>query len=163
MADSIFETSRRQFMKLAAAAATPLGALPAAADTAKRHAPAKEAIEPIEYPRRFSGEHLARIAFPLGGIGTGGMELGGRGNLRSWQIFNRSADQEMQPYIFPAIFVRPAGRPEFASFLERELLPPFDIHDNGVRLFGLPGMPRMKEAEFHGSFPLARIHFQDAR
>jgi uncharacterized protein (DUF608 family) len=163
MADSIFETSRRQFMKLAAAAATPLGASPAAADTAKRHAPAKEAIEPIEYPRRFSGEHLARIAFPLGGIGTGGMELGGRGNLRSWQIFNRSADQEMQPYIFPAIFVRPAGRPEFASFLERELLPPFDIHDNGVRLFGLPGMPCMKEAEFHGSFPLARIHFQDAR
>ena len=29
------------------------------------------------------------IAFPLGGIGTGTISLGGRGNLRDWEIFNR--------------------------------------------------------------------------
>jgi non-lysosomal glucosylceramidase len=61
----------------------------------------KRAVSSIDYPRHFSGDHLSRIAFPLGGIGTGGMELGGRGDLRSWQIFNRAADREIQQYIFP--------------------------------------------------------------
>ena len=162
MSESMFETTRRRFFQLAAAAA--VAPVSVSSSAAKAEAPQKkrkQAVSSIDYPRHFSGEYLSRIAFPLGGIGTGGMELGGRGNLRSWQIFNRSADHETQPYIFPSIFVHAAGRPDFASFLESRLLPPFDIHDNGVRLFGLPGMPRMSEAEFQGSFPLAHINFHD--
>jgi uncharacterized protein (DUF608 family) len=161
MPDSTFETTRRQFVKLAAAAAVPIHKSTSAANAEPRRRAEKQMISDIDYPRRFSGDHLSRIAFPLGGIGTGGMELGGRGNLQSWQIFNRSADQETEPYIFPAIFVQSAGRTDYASFLERQLLPPFDNHDNGVRLYGLPGMPRMAEAEFQGSFPLAHIKFED--
>ena len=34
--------------------------------------------------RSFSGASLAQIAFPLGGIGTGVVSLGGRGNLQDW-------------------------------------------------------------------------------
>ena len=45
--------------------------------------------EPIAFPRGHTGRSLDRISFPLGGIGTGGIGLGGRGNLRDWQIFNR--------------------------------------------------------------------------
>jgi uncharacterized protein (DUF608 family) len=29
------------------------------------------------------------LAFPLGGIGTGSISLGGRGQLRDWEIYNR--------------------------------------------------------------------------
>jgi uncharacterized protein (DUF608 family) len=167
MSDSAFETTRRQFVKLAAAAVAPIPVTSAVANAESHHRGAKQepkqTAETIDYPRRFSGEHLSRISFPLGGIGTGGMELGGRGNLRTWQIFNRPADHETEPYIFPAIFVQPSGKAAYASFLERQLLPPFDIHDNGVRLFGLPGMPRMAETEFHGSFPLAHIDFKEPR
>src|ERR1051325_10578891 len=41
----------------------------------------------IEFPRIFSQGELSRIAFPLGGIGTGSISLGGRGQLRDFEIF----------------------------------------------------------------------------
>ena len=39
----------------------------------------------------YDQNHLARIALPLGGIGTGTVSLGGRGDLRDWEIMNRPA------------------------------------------------------------------------
>lgn len=41
--------------------------------------------------RRYGPEFLARLALPLGGIGTGTVSLGGRGDLRDWEIVNRPA------------------------------------------------------------------------
>src|SRR5512143_1667719 len=41
--------------------------------------------------RSYDQAHLARIALPLGGIGTGTISLGGRGDLRDWEIVNRPA------------------------------------------------------------------------
>jgi non-lysosomal glucosylceramidase len=45
----------------------------------------------INWPslRSYTGEHLQRIALPLGGIGTGTVSLGGRGNLTDWEIMTR--------------------------------------------------------------------------
>ena len=43
----------------------------------------------VAYPRVFTGAHLSQISFPLGGVGAGSIGLGGRGQLREWQIFNR--------------------------------------------------------------------------
>ncbi|MEI6431817.1 MAG: GH116 family glycosyl-hydrolase, partial [bacterium] len=40
---------------------------------------------------RYEEDHLARIALPLGGIGTGTVSLGGRGDLRDFEIVNRPA------------------------------------------------------------------------
>ena len=41
--------------------------------------------------RCYDQGHLARIALPLGGIGTGTVSLGGRGDLRDWEVMNRPA------------------------------------------------------------------------
>jgi len=41
--------------------------------------------------KRYDQDHLGRIALPLGGIGTGTVSLGGRGDLRDWEIMNRPA------------------------------------------------------------------------
>ncbi len=41
--------------------------------------------------KEYDQQHLARIALPLGGIGTGTVSLGGRGDLRDWEIVNRPA------------------------------------------------------------------------
>ncbi len=38
--------------------------------------------------KSYDQEHLLNIALPLGGIGTGTVSLGGRGELRDWQIMN---------------------------------------------------------------------------
>jgi hypothetical protein len=39
-------------------------------------------------PIQATAQSLEEIAFPLGGIGTGCVSLGGRGELRDWEIFN---------------------------------------------------------------------------
>jgi len=38
--------------------------------------------------KRHDQDHIVRIALPLGGIGTGTVSLGGRGDLRDWEIMN---------------------------------------------------------------------------
>jgi len=47
----------------------------------------------IDWPvlKKYSGEHVTEIAMPLGGIGTGTISIGGRGNLRDWETTNRGA------------------------------------------------------------------------
>ncbi len=110
--------------------------------------------------RTFTAESLQEIAFPIGGIGTGTVSLGGRGNLRDWEIFNRPAKGKDLPYTFFSIYAEPEGGAGVARVLERRLMPPYTAG------FGLPtskvsGLPRLKEAIFHGEYPLARIEFQD--
>ncbi len=41
--------------------------------------------------KTYKAEYINRIALPLGGIGTGTISLGGRGNLQDWEIMNRPA------------------------------------------------------------------------
>ena len=41
--------------------------------------------------KTYTGKKLRRIALPLGGIGTGTISLGGRGNLQDWAIMNNPA------------------------------------------------------------------------
>ena len=37
----------------------------------------------------YAGEQAREISFPLGGIGTGCIGLGGNGRLIDWEIYNR--------------------------------------------------------------------------
>jgi hypothetical protein len=55
--------------------------------------------EPASWPilTRCDRGHLARIALPLGGIGTGTVSLGGWGDLRDWGIVNCLAKGNDQP------------------------------------------------------------------
>ncbi|NYF88740.1 GH116 family glycosyl-hydrolase [Tunturiibacter empetritectus] len=168
-------TSRRTFVKQAALGAVLLPKLdtnllashgvsnekdsPAATPSSSNATPTPE----LNFPRTFTGRNLARIAFPVGGIGTGGVELGGRGDLRLWQIFNRPESGDLLRYTFAAIHVEGAGAAPFTSILERKLLPPYDQWDyrEGIRGVGALDMPRMTEAVFSSSFPVAKINFSD--
>ena len=40
--------------------------------------------------RRFDGDHVFRVALPMGGIGCGSVSLSGRGELVDWEIMNRA-------------------------------------------------------------------------
>ncbi len=110
--------------------------------------------------RSFTGRQLAEIAFPLGGIGTGTVSLGGRGQLRDWEIFNRSAKGNMLPYSFFAIWVQSGDEPPVARVLERQILPPYS-GGQGVIRGQVTGLPRLAEAQFNGAYPFAQIEFQD--
>src|SRR5437868_2284300 len=58
---------------------------------------------------RYDKPHLARIAMPLGGIGTGTISLGGRGDLRDWELVNKPAKGYAPPNTFFALYAKPAS------------------------------------------------------
>ena len=115
----------------------------------------------IRFPRVHTGRQLARISCPLGGIGTGGIGLGGRGNLQDWEIFNRPDIGNALEYSFPSMWVESVGAPPYSVVLERRLLPPYDRQMDGLGFANVAGLPRLAEARFLGSFPISRIEFED--
>ncbi|MGD0730489.1 MAG: GH116 family glycosyl-hydrolase, partial [Terracidiphilus sp.] len=171
-------TSRRDFVK-AAVAASLTGVVASAEEPGKRLTPpapeaTKSALpkhslahlaaqtEEAGYPRVYTGRRLARISCPLGGIGTGGIGLGGRGNLQDWEIFNRPDIGKGIGFSFPSLWVQTAGAAPYSVVAERRFLPPYDLDANGFGTGGVPGLPRLAEAKFFGSFPLSRIEFEDS-
>ena len=102
------------------------------------------------------------IAFPLGGIGTGSISLGGRGQFRDWEIFNRSDKGRSPDYAFASIWAQVGNAKPVARVLESRLLPPY-ASTSGLGPANAPGLSRLARAAFTGEFPLARIAFQDAR
>jgi uncharacterized protein (DUF608 family) len=166
-------TSRRDFFKAALAASLtgvaaqaeepgkkPTLSAPLSGKSASQSRSAQS--EEIAFPRVFTGRKLARISCPLGGIGTGGIGLGGRGNLQDWQIFNRPDYGNALEFAFPSLWVKTAGAAAYSAVLERRLLPPYDLHEEGLGSADVPGLPRLAEAKFYGSFPISRIEFEDA-
>ncbi|MGQ9672531.1 MAG: GH116 family glycosyl hydrolase [Candidatus Aminicenantales bacterium] len=110
--------------------------------------------------RVFAGPELNEIAFPLGGIGTGTVSLGGRGNLRDWEIFNRPGKGVNLPFTFFALYFEPEEGKAGVRVLESQLMPPFS-DGHGLHRGGVPGLPRFEKAHFIGEYPFARIRFED--
>src|SRR5947207_15886993 len=77
------------------------------------------------YPPVYRGRQLQMLAFPLGGVGAGSISLGGRGQLRDWEIFNRPEKGKSPAFAFPAIWVRTDGQP-IARVLESRIQPPYE-------------------------------------
>jgi non-lysosomal glucosylceramidase len=113
-------------------------------------------------PRTFEGAALTEIAFPLGGIGTGTISLGGRGNLRDWEIFNRPGKSTDMPFTFFALYCRPEGEKSVVRVLEGRRTPPFTGQD-GLHRAQVPGLPRMEKARFTGEYPFAAVEMEDGK
>ena len=120
-----------------------------------------KAIADIPYPRVFKGRQLELIAFPLGGVGAGSLGLGGRGQLRDWEIFNKADKGNSPPYAFPSLWVQAGKSRPIAKVLEARIQPPYE-GENGLGFRNVPGLERLSSATFIGEFPLARIDFHDA-
>lgn len=108
--------------------------------------------------RVFSGRALGEIAFPLGGIGTGTVSLGGRGELRDWEIFNRPNKGRSLPFTFVALWARQAGKPPVVQVVEAPVQPPFR-GAHGYAREGAQGLPRFPGATFTGAYPFAEVAF----
>lgn len=124
--------------------------------------PGSDPLAPVTYPRVFAGRQLALIAFPLGGIGTGSISLGGRGQLQDWEIFNRPDKGQAPEYAFASIYVKSGNARPQARVLEARLMPPYKS-TAGLGPGGVPGLRRLKTAKFRGEFPMARVDFEDPK
>lgn len=158
--------ARRAFLKSAAGAlgaATQLDGWPLLAQAQRSDTVAEgHALQSASsYPRAFHGSALKMISFPLGGVAAGSIGLGGRGQLRDWEIFNRANKGFSPSYAFPAIWVQAGTEKPIAKVLEARILPPYEGWQ-GLGSNNAPGLSRLDSAVFTGEYPLAHIDFQDS-
>ena len=165
-------TGRRGFLKAVALAGVPAAAQTPPQSAPAPSAPATAAPQPpkpvtlprssMRYPRVFTGRQLAMLAMPLGGIAAGSISLGGRGQLRDWEIFNRPDKGRSPEYAFASIWAQTGSRKPVAHVLEARLMPPYEGPD-GLGSKNAPGLSRLEGATFTGEFPIAQIAFRDSR
>lgn len=110
--------------------------------------------------KTYTGAHLRRIALPLGGIGTGTVSLGGRGDLRDWEIMNRPAKGYTPDRAFFALWAQAAGQEPVTRCLEGPVDP---VDYEGASGCAVPnhGLPRFRECAFRVAYPLAQLTFTD--
>ena len=160
------DPDRRDFLKsfgvTGAAALSSEVAFTAPRESAAQRPGESERTAPVAYPRTFSGPALKMISFPLGGIGAGSIGLGGRGQLRDWEIFNRPDKGNSPQYALASIWIKPDGGEPMAHVLEAQLEKPYEGQD-GLGSKNAPGLSRLQAATFTGEFPRARIDFHDTR
>ena len=110
--------------------------------------------------RHYDAGHLERISLPLGGIGTGTVGLGGRGELRDWEIMNRPALGHTgveKGNEAPFFAIRAGG---FVSLLEGPVAAGEyeQCEGKGVNHHGFP---RFSSCSFDATYPFGRVRLDD--
>ena len=111
----------------------------------------------------YDAAHLARIALPIGGIGTGTVSLGGRGDLCDFELMNRPAKGFVPTAAaapFFAVRLREAGRPPVARVLEGPL-PADELEGSHGSPAPNAGLPRFRSAAFASAYPFGRVLLTD--
>jgi non-lysosomal glucosylceramidase len=109
---------------------------------------------------RYEQDYLPRVALPLGGIGTGTVSLGGRGDLRDWEIVNRPAKGFTPQQTFFALRTHSDSR----GVTTRALEGPIDVSAfEGPTGSTAPnhGLPRFRKCTFEAAYPLGRVLLSD--
>lgn len=119
-------------------------------------------MKPTRWPvlTTYDQDHLLRIALPLGGIGTGTVSLGGRGDLRDWEIVNRPAKGFKPKQTFFALWAKSAGEDAVTRCLEGVI----DPHEyEGAFGSKTPnhGLPRFRHCEFQAAYPFGQVLLSD--
>jgi len=109
----------------------------------------------------YTGDSLRNIGVPVGGFGTGNVLIGGRGDIRSLEIFNRSNMNGEPPYMtFFSIWLKEVDKPASARILEGKI--PEDYSGSaGASRKQLSGLPRFDKISFTCKYPLININLKD--
>ncbi|RPJ82349.1 MAG: hypothetical protein EHM13_09060, partial [Acidobacteria bacterium] len=170
---------RRDFLRQSVAAAGAIGAACAAegtVDAARAHDAMAAGPQELGAARMqgagksergyngvYAGEHLARVAFPMGGIGAGMICLEGTGALSHFSLRNKP-EVFNEPAVFAAVCVK--GATNVARVLEGpvpswKLFGPAGTGNGAAgRTFGLP---RFRDATFTTRFPFATVSLRDPK
>ncbi|MCW5965062.1 MAG: hypothetical protein KIT83_13565 [Bryobacterales bacterium] len=114
--------------------------------------------------RAYRGEHLDRLAMPIGGVGTGCLSLMGNGALRDFEVVNRPA-KGFTPVVsggapFFAIWFE-SGQQRGARVLEGPL-PVRAFEGSHGSLDATHNLPRFTDAEFLAAWPLGRLELRQS-
>lgn len=120
------------------------------------------------YNGPYVGQHLDRVAFPLGGIGAGMICLEGTGTL-SHVSLRGQPDVFNEPLMFSALCVK--GEPNVARVLEGPV-PSWKVFFPWGEVFAGAGgggrdksygLPHCAEAEFQARFPFGTVRLNDPK
>ena len=123
--------------------------------------------KPSPWPvlKHYDQDHLLQVALPLGGIGTGTVSLGGRGELRDWELMNVPAKKfstvttgNNAPFF--AIYAKPREGKATTTLLAGPLYAHEYLHYEG-RPVNHHGLPRFAHASFDAAYPLGQVHLWD--
>ncbi len=115
--------------------------------------------------KHYDEYHIAKIALPIGGIGTGTVSINGRGSLVDWEIMNRPGKGFST--------VTPGNdAPFFAIYIEQEnkkytkgLMGPllnFEYQHMEGRSVDHHGIPRFEKATFDAAYPFGIVNLTDS-
>lgn len=120
--------------------------------------------------KTYSGDYATKVAMPLGGIGTGTVSIGGRGDLRDWEIVNQGAlgwkpvfnsgKGSIRVAPFFAIRTKTSDGNIQSRLLEGPLSSSNLEGDWGSNELNC-GFPRFGSCEFNAAYPLAQINLND--
>ncbi len=124
-----------------------------------------------EYPvlKHYDQDHIGKIAMPIGGIGTGTISLGGRGDLRLWEIMNRPGiedptslnkdDLESVAPVF-CLYTKEANK----KSITKSLSGPLEYYEY-EHMIGTPvknhNLPRFRHATFDAAYPFGQVNLSD--
>src|SRR5690606_19136419 len=118
-----------------------------------------------EWPvlKHYDQEHSYKIALPLGGIGTGTVSLGGRGNLQDWEImgnpaegYNPGSGRNNSPFF--VLFTEVDGKKD-TRLLEGPV--PFYLYEGSSGAIATNhGMPRFSENTFDAAYPFGQVNLK---
>jgi len=120
---------------------------------------------------KYEGSRTREISFPLGGIGTGCIGLGGNGRLMDWEIFNRPNKGSINGASHFAVKAEQAGKLLDARVLQGDQVKDlvgqyqkktFVGYGYGPERGTMAGFPHFENCVFEGEFPLAQLTFEDS-
>lgn len=111
--------------------------------------------------KRYDRNHVDKIALPIGGIGTGTISLGGRGNFQDVEIMNRPA-KGYNPgsgrgnSTFFTLFTSIDGKKDL-RLLEGPV--PFYLYEGSSGAVATNhGMPRFSDVNFEAAYPFGQVN-----
>lgn len=121
-----------------------------------------------EWPvlKHYDQEHTYKIALPIGGIGTGTVSLGGRGNLQDWEIMDRPAKgynpgsgRANSPFF--ALYTEFEGKKDL-RLLEGPV--PFYLYEGSSGAVATNhGLPRFENVSFDAAYPFGQVNLSTSQ
>ena len=123
---------------------------------------------PQEWPvlKHYDQEHTYKIALPIGGIGTGTVSLGGRGNLQDWEIMDRPAKgynpgpgRANSPFF--VLYTEFEGKKDL-RLLEGPV--PFYLYEGSSGAVATNhGLPRFENVSFDAAYPFGQVNLSSSK
>jgi non-lysosomal glucosylceramidase len=157
---------RRKFLENVTGVAGIIAVSPRLIDEGRTHeSEPLDTISGLPWPvlKKYDQEHTYKIAMPVGGIGTGTVSLGGRGNLQDWEIMNRPAKgynpgSGRNNSAFFTLFTEIDGKKDLR--LMEGPVPFYDYEGSSGAIATNHGLPRFEEVSFNAAYPFGQVNLR---